>query len=63
MRHERWVDFAWVMVLVPITLNLWALVKACELPPPEFIIRFGIHLVAFAVLIAIPFGLKRLLKV
>jgi hypothetical protein len=63
MRRERWVDFAWVMVLVPINLNLWAAVKACELPPGEFFVRFGIHVVVFAVLVGIPFALKRMLRV
>lgn len=63
MRRERWVDFAWVMVLVPITLNMWAAVRACELPPGPFFVRFGIHAVLFAVLVGIPFVLKRMLKV
>jgi len=63
MRRERWIDFAWVMVLVPITLNLWAAVRACELPTPDFLLRFAIHLLIFAVLVSIPFVLKRILKV
>lgn len=63
MRRERWIDFAWVMVMVPITLNLWAAIRACELPPVDFILRFALHLVIFAVLVAIPFILKRLLKI
>jgi len=62
MQRQRWVDFAWVMVLVPITLNLWAAVRACELPPSDFVLRFGVHLIIFGILVGIPFLVQRLLK-